>query len=172
MPAMSEVLEVDLRTYVRGNGVRGVYYLTMEASNPRVGFAARTVYHMPYRASRVTKASVGDGWRMDCHRDSSLGEVAWSGEWQPVGPEYLCEPDTLESRFIDQWELYTRDGPGHVYQAGIHRIPWILRRAKGEIRVDTFAAAFQLELLRDEAHLCCSDGADVLVWWPRRVREG
>jgi uncharacterized protein YqjF (DUF2071 family) len=106
---------------------------------------------------------------MQCRRDSPLGEIAWNGEWHPVGPEYSCEPETLEGHLIDQWELFTVDGRGHVYQASIHRNPWMLRHAEAQIRVDTFPSAFALEVLRPEPHLCCSKGVDVLVWWPRRL---
>jgi uncharacterized protein YqjF (DUF2071 family) len=171
VPGASEVLEGDLRTYVRVGGVHGVLYLTMEASNPLVGAAARTAYHMPYRGSQVTKQAVGEGWEMSCRRGSPSGEIAWRGEWQPSGPEYGCRPDTPEGRLIDQWELFTVDGRGRVYQAGIHRPPWALRSAEARIEVDTFASAFGLDLLSPNPHLCCSKGVEVLVWWPRRVRE-
>ena len=167
VPGFAEVLEVDVRTYVHCQGVRGVFYLTMEASNPLVGAAARTAYHMPYRSGLVEKAAMRDGWSMQCRRESPLGLVDWQGDWRPVGAEYECSPETLEGHVIDQWELFTVDGRGQLYQSSIHRSPWTLRAAECHFGVDTIASVYGLELLQSSPHVCCSRGVDVLVWWPK-----
>ena len=65
LPGLSQFPELNLRTYVRPrHGIvndAGVYFWTLEASNPIAVLAARRLFHLPYRHARM-RCIERDGW--------------------------------------------------------------------------------------------------------------
>jgi len=58
MPGLSAFLELNLRLYVEYQGRPGVWFLSLDASNPPAVWAARTFFHLPYFRPRNEHARV------------------------------------------------------------------------------------------------------------------
>src|SRR5436305_14150043 len=47
IPEVSRFVELNVRTYVTVNGIPGVYFFSLDASNPIAVTMARTMFHLP-----------------------------------------------------------------------------------------------------------------------------
>lgn len=54
VPWLSNFLELNVRTYVKRDGIPGVYFFSLDCSNFIAVFAARTFYHLPYFNATMT----------------------------------------------------------------------------------------------------------------------
>ena len=48
LPKLSRFVELNVRTYVTLHGISGVYFFSLDASNPIAVALARTFFHLPY----------------------------------------------------------------------------------------------------------------------------
>ena len=55
LPWASRTLEINLRTYVHLNGVPGVWFFSLDASNPLAVWGARLAYSLPYLRAKIRK---------------------------------------------------------------------------------------------------------------------
>lgn len=171
VPFLSTFPEVDVRTYVRREGVPAVFYFSMNAPNPVIAAAARLAYHMPYVAAEVGSSADGDRISVRSLRVGGEGPAAdWDSTHWPVSEPFRAEPGAREYFLIERWALYTVDREGHLYRTDIHRQPWPVQRAAVEIRRNTVAGAHGIRLPDQAPLLHCSRGVDVLIWLPARVR--
>jgi uncharacterized protein len=171
LPLLSTFPEVDVRTYVQLEGKPGVFYFTLEAPNPVVAAAARLVYHMPFVAAEVSQESDGETFHhRSCRTAGETGTVEWEASYHPVSEPFEARPGTREYFLIERWALYTVDGQGNIDRAEIHRLPWPVQRAQAEIRRNTLASACGIPLPHREPLLHFSQGVDVLIWPPAKVR--
>src|SRR5207237_1052302 len=53
LPFVSTFPEINLRTYVRVNGVAGVFFFSIDAPNPLAVWASRILFHLPYVRSAM-----------------------------------------------------------------------------------------------------------------------
>lgn len=53
IPVLSNLWELNLRTYVKYKSQRGVYFFTLESSNPLATWVARTFFSLPYANSKL-----------------------------------------------------------------------------------------------------------------------
>lgn len=59
IPSISSLWELNIRTYIEVNGVKGVYFFTLETDS-RIGeFIAKKFFHLPYRYSKI-KAEINE----------------------------------------------------------------------------------------------------------------
>lgn len=127
VPGLSNFLELNVRTYVHdANGVPGVWFFSLDASNPIAVFLARNVFKLPYfnarMRARATPATV-DYW-------SQRGELEPDHfVYQPIGPERLAAPDTLDFFLVERYLLYTCKHT-KIYTGHVHHSPYRLREVK------------------------------------------
>lgn len=137
IPRVSETHELNVRTYVHWNGVPGVWFFSLDASNPLAVAGARLAYHLPYYQARMKRAGAVEksafGRDETLHFSSTRShpgapaahfEASWKGG--PALP--LLEPDTLDFFLIERYLLFSAR-KGQLYQARIHHSPWELREA-------------------------------------------
>lgn len=170
VPGLSAFPELNLRTYVRVNGESGVWFYSLDVTQPLAAALARTFFHLPYRQARMWVDRQGDVTRYASVRtDLRTGPGAFAGAYRPVGPPLSPAPDSLEAWLTDRLRLFSADPAGRVYRGQIHHRPWPLRRAQAEIRVNTLGAAQHFDL-SGAPHLLHAGRLDVTAWWLERVR--
>lgn len=54
LPFFSSLWELNLRTYVKVNGVPGIYFFTLETPHLLGNFIARRFFDLPYRRARIS----------------------------------------------------------------------------------------------------------------------
>lgn len=127
VPGLSNFLELNVRTYVYdANGVPGVWFFSLDASNPIAVLIAQKIFKLPYfharMRARATPATV-DYW-------SQRGELSPDHfVYQPIGPERLAEMDSLDFFLLERYLLYTNNGL-RTYTGRVHHDPYRLRNVK------------------------------------------
>jgi len=54
LPFISRLWELNIRTYVEVNGIKGVYFFTLETDSKIGELIAQKFFHLPYRYSKIT----------------------------------------------------------------------------------------------------------------------
>lgn len=163
MPWISNFLELNVRTYVKKNGVSGVYFFSLDCSNPVAVRAARQFFHLPYYDSAMSLESKGDETVYRSIRQATGEE--FSAIYAPDGPLLKPTADSIEHFLTERYCLYTTDKSGKLYQGVIHHLPWQLQKARAEIRCNTMIPArlgFSLPDIEPLLHF--SKSIDTVEW--------
>lgn len=129
LPKISFTYELNVRTYVHRDRVPGIWFLSLEASNPLAVWGARLSYFLPYFHASINMSSHGDCSRFHCRRTHAGApraelEVKWRrGRRLPA-----AVPGTLEFYLVERYCLYSMRR-GRLYRARIHHRPWPLCNA-------------------------------------------
>jgi uncharacterized protein YqjF (DUF2071 family) len=166
LPWLSAFPELNVRTYVRHRGRGGIYFFSLDASNPVAVRVARTLFHLPYftAAMRVHEQTNG---RITCEsrrNDRRGGEARLVATYGPVSAPAPPAPGTLEHFLTERYCLFTVDRHGRPYSVDIHHPPWPLQIAEASIAANTMALSSGIILPRDEPLLHFSKRQDVVAW--------
>ena len=170
LPWVSEFLELNVRTYVRHGERAGVWFFSLDASNPVAVRAARAAVPLPYYDARMTMDTAADGfvhYRSErVHR--GVPPARFEGTYRPTGSVRHAVPETLEHFLVERYALFSMTGVGLV-SVEIAHAPWPLHRAEARIDRNTMATAAGVVLEGDPAHLRFSSRVDVRTWLPKPV---
>jgi len=168
IPGCRAFPELNVRTYVRYNGIPGVYFFSLDADSSLGVWGARMTYSLPYFKARM--AVKNDGDRI-IYNSSRLGAQAeFKASYRPTSPPEQRKAGSLEHFLTDRYCLYTVSRRGEaVRRAVIHHLPWPLQNAEAAIAVNTVAAAAGISLPQTPPILHFSKRLEVLVWWPERL---
>jgi len=120
VPVMSRLLELNLRTYARDRfGRPGVWFYSLDASQPLAVWAARAGFALPYFHARMNLAVVKGEYRFASRR---LGtDVALRYHYRPGPPVREALPGSLEFFLVERYRLFAsrreRLLTGRVYHA-------------------------------------------------------
>lgn len=169
LPWLSAFPELNVRTYVRHRGRGGVYFFSLDATNPIAVRVARTWFHLPYFTAAMAVENAGRGWiAYQSERTDRKGRDAqFIGTYGAHGSPLPPRPGTLEHFLTERYCLFTADRRGRVFSVDIHHPPWPLQAAGAEISRNTMAAAAGIALPDDEPLLHFSKRQDTVAWRPR-----
>jgi uncharacterized protein YqjF (DUF2071 family) len=165
LPWISAFPELNVRTYVERDGRPGVWFLSLDATNPLAVWAARTFFHLPYH--RADMALTNDGGRIDYR--SERGDARFEGTYQPVSEVYAAAPGSLEHWLTERYCLYALDRAGSLWRNDVHHAPWPLQAAAAELRVNTMLSPHGLAVSGSPSLLHFARRIDVVVWSGERV---
>lgn len=170
VPWLSTFLELNVRTYVVANGVPGVFFFSLDAANPIAVKIARRWYHLPYFDAQMSMTRDGD-WVAYASERTHQGAPAgrFQARYRPVGPVFYSNPGSHEAWLTERYALYAVDRSGGVHRGEVHHAQWPLQPAEAEVRVNSVAQGFGLELAGEPSILHYSEHIDVLAWQPNRV---
>jgi uncharacterized protein YqjF (DUF2071 family) len=164
LPAVSQFLELNVRTYVTTDEKPGIWFFSLDASSRLAVEAARRTYRLPYFHARMSATRRGEWTAYECARVEEPGRV-FSGRYRPSGAAFTAEPGSLEWFLAERYCLYTTDERGSLARAEIHHGLWQLQPAEAEIDL---ASISPLEL-DGEPLLHFSRRQDVVIWPLERV---
>jgi uncharacterized protein YqjF (DUF2071 family) len=165
LPWISAFPELNVRTYVERDGRPGVWFLSLDATNPLAVWAARRFFHLPYH--RAEMALADDGRRIDYR--SRRGEARFEGGYMPTSDVYRASPGSLEHWLTERYCLYARDPMGSLWRNEVHHAPWPLQKAEADLRVNTMLSTHGLTLPGPPGLLHFARRVDVVVWSGERV---
>ena len=166
IPGLSDSHELNVRTYVHAEGVPGIWFFSLDASNAIAVLAARLGFHLPYFQAVMRLEEAGETITFTSRRTDDRGRPAqfraqWTrGEALPAPP-----PESLEFFLVERYCLYAaRDEK--LYRGRIHHAPWSLRRAVVDNLSSTMGEAHGIELA-DTPTLVHAQGDPLAVEvWP------
>lgn len=181
LPWLSAFPELNLRTYVTLDGLPGVWFFSLEATNPVAVRVARSWFHLPYFDARMACEAEGEAvaYRSSrTHRGAPAAELR--GRYAPTGSVGLAEPGSLEAFLTERYRLFARDpialgeggpegGKARFFKGEIHHAPWPLQPAEAELDAASLLAAAGLPAPTGEPHLRFARELHVRIWWPERL---
>ena len=127
LPWISRFPETNVRTYVYGpDGVRAVWFFTLEADRLLAVWAARALYGLPYRWSRM-RVDITDGRISYRSRRKWPFEAGFTDVAVQPGP--AIESGEFENFLTARYRLYSTRGRRIAF-ANICHEPWHLRAAE------------------------------------------
>ena len=87
VPGTSAFPEINLRTYVTVRDRPGVFFFSLDATNPLAVWTARRFFHLPYYRARIGCSSEGERVAYESRRTHpGFPAVGFRGSYGPAGP--------------------------------------------------------------------------------------
>ncbi|MGK0698489.1 YqjF family protein [Priestia flexa] len=142
VPCISQLHELNVRTYVNYQGERGVYFFSLDATNALAVWIARRFFHLPYLHADIMVNKYKDSINFECtrkHKGFQQEEVLLT--YKPISAPYHTKEGT-----VDEW-LTNRDRLFTVYKKKVFRgklfhDPWILQDGHYFMRKNTLTTAY------------------------------
>lgn len=165
LPWMSRFPELNVRTYVRCNGVPGVWFFSLDATNPIAVRIARAWFHLNYVDAKIQLESHENWIRYRCLRTSRTHPPAKLHiDYRPIGESFLAEPGTLEDWLTARYRLFSANRSGRIYCGEIDHSPWVLRNAQALVHSNTMLDGFGHNFSDEPALTQFSRRTDVVAW--------
>ncbi len=167
LPWISAFPELNVRLYVEHGGKPGVWFLSLDATNPLAVWAARRFFHLPYFRARIEIERAADAFRYTARRRGA--GAALQIRYRPTSLPYLARPGTLEHWLTERYCLYAQAPDGSLWTNEVHHAPWPLQKAEAEIAYDSYLSHHGLAIPGPAALLHFARDLDVVVWSGSRV---
>lgn len=171
LPGTGSFAELNVRTYVRHRGVRGVWFFSLDAESRLAVRAARASFRLPYFDARMSCRRDGD--RVHYHSERyhrGAPPAAFAARWWRTGAVTVPLPDTLTHWFVERYALFTTARDGSLRIGHIHHAPWQLMPATAELERCDMTRLCGLDLRSEPLFVHAALPLDVVAWAPRRVR--
>lgn len=173
IPYLSAFPEINVRTYVTIDGRPGVYFFSLDVTNPAAVAGARLTFFLPYFLASMSVTTEGGWTHYSSHRSQWHGSPAhFIGRYRPVGEAFRAAPGSLEHWLTDRYCLYTTNPRGEPYRVEIHHGPWPLQPAEASIFRNTMAAPLGIDLPDAPPLLHFAQRMEVAFWLPTRLQPG
>ena len=152
VPGANRFPELNLRTYVReaGTNLAGVYFFSLDASNPAAVAVARTFFHLPYYWAKM---SIEHRDKSEFHYSSerrfTRRPTRFRASYRGLGRMSTLDqsrPGTIEYFLTERYALYTAGPAGKLHRGNIHHLPWPLELAEAEFELNELPAAHGIAL--------------------------
>ncbi len=164
-PWISAFPELNVRLYVERDGRSGVWFLSLDATNPLAVWAARRFFHLPYFKATMSLNRRGDTIRYSSARHGAK----LLAEYAPTSAEYHAAAGSLEHWLTERYCLYAQAPDGSLWRNEVHHAPWPLQRAEASIEANTMLASHGLVVDGPPPLLHFARRLDVVVWSGERV---
>jgi len=166
MPGFSAFPEWNVRTYVSMNGRPGVWFFSLDATNPLAVWGGRRCFHLPYHRANI-EVHVSDGlYRHRGRRLKSKDPIDYRASFEPSGPVFEAKPGSLAHWLTERYCLYALKPNGQLLRTEVHHQPWPLQKATAEIDTKRLVATAGLHIEGPPAHCLFSKRVDVIAWNP------
>ncbi len=167
VPGANRFAELNLRTYVRERNTNqtGVYFFSLDATNPLAVAVARLRFHLPYYWARM-KVDYGQGQGLNQEVSYASTRLLtrparFRARYRSLGQ---AVQGTAEHFLTARYSLYTTDWQGKLLRGNIHHLPWPLERAEAELELNELPRAFGLVLPDTPPLLHYSRELVVYIW--------
>ena len=168
LPWLSAFPELNVRTYVRFGGKPGVYFFSLDATNPLAVWTARTLFHLPYFTADMTVTVAAERVHYASRRRAGT-RPRFRAEYWPTGAARPPAAGSLEAFLTERYCLYAVDGASRVHRLEIHHPPWPLQPADARITENTMADAAGLPLPPSGPLLHYASRQDMVAWRHHRA---
>jgi hypothetical protein len=165
LPWVSAFPELNVRTYIERDGKPGVWFLSLDATNPLAVWAARRFFHLPYYCAAMSVTPNGDGFKYKSRR----ARAEFAASYKPASEVYQAAPGSLEHWLTERYCLYALAPNGSLWRIDVHHFPWPLQSAEVDISANTMFDFHGFTVQGAPALLHFSRRLDVVLWNSERV---
>jgi uncharacterized protein YqjF (DUF2071 family) len=162
LPELTDFPELNLRTYVRKDGVPGVWFFSLDAPGRLACWLGRHLFHLPYDRARMDMGTEDGFTRFISRREGA--EASFGARYRGTGPPLPVGEGTLEEFLCERYAMYALNHEGHLLRGDIHHDPWLLRRPECAFDGADVISGFGLPRLGPPDLICYSDATENVVW--------
>jgi uncharacterized protein YqjF (DUF2071 family) len=166
IPYLGSFPEVNVRTYVKKDGIPGVWFLSLDVNRLLPALVARASYFLPYCWGSASHVVTSESLTTTVKR--RWPQVASTSIRIAIG-ERIEQPDELSVFLSARWGLYSKGFGKGLRYAPVDHETWILHSATLEHLEDTLVVAAGLPVPRGNAHVLYSPGVSVRIGLPHSV---
>lgn len=170
VPGLSEMHELNVRTYVHHNGVPGVWFFSLDTNSSAAVLAARSVYHLPYHYADIELKQRGKKINYDLSREADDPPAEFKATWSIGDPLPRSQTGSREFFLTERYILYT-EHDDQLYRARIYHEPWPLQEAELTKWGSTMIEANRLPPPKTEPIVHYAEQVDVEIWYLERVDQ-
>lgn len=153
LPGISDLVEVNLRTYVHFQGRPAIWFLSVHADNPPAIRLARLLTPMPYKHAAMRYRSAGRRFHFQARQPGSqagLAALAFLRSGTGVAPT----EDSLDEWLLERYRLFAYGRGDTLAQAEVAHPRWVTESVEVSGSVEGFGRAAGLDLSAppDRAH--------------------
>ncbi len=168
-PFVSALHELNVRTYVRLEGVLGVWFLSLDANSRVAVWAARKFFHLPYFNARMTLEQRGSKIIYASHRThGGAPDADFNAAWAFGDLLTPSEPGSLAFFLTERYCLYAAQGD-KLYRCRVFHRPWPLRAAELLSYGSSMIESHGLPTPRGEPLVHYADALETNIWRLERV---
>lgn len=166
VPYFGSFPEVNVRTYVRRNGIPGVWFFSLDVNRFLPALVARVSYFLPYCWGKASNKRTDSTLETEVRRrwPSRASTSIRVSIGNPIET-----PDELSVFLSARWGLYSRGIGKGVRYAPVDHERWPLWTARLESLNDTLLTAAGLSAPLGDPHVMFSPGVSVRIGLPRRA---
>lgn len=162
--------ELNVRTYVTVGGKPGVWFLSLDATDPSAVRIARAVFHLPYYNARIDRSERDGVFSYHSTRTDPRGGAAdLDVTYRPTGQVTRSLPGSLEYFLVERYCLYAVSGRGRILRTEVDHDPWELQPAQADVARCTMTQPPGIVLPPEPPIAHFSRRLDVIAWRPRRA---
>ena len=166
VPYFGSFPEVNVRTYVKRNGVPGVWFFSLDVNRLIPAAIARATYFIPYCWGKAThRKANGRLFTSVTRRWPSKS----STKIELVLGEKIDEPSQLAHFLTARWGLFSQGFGGRLRYAPVDHEQWTLHSASVLQLDDKLVTAAGLPTPVGEPHVMFSPGVSVRIGKPRKA---
>jgi uncharacterized protein len=167
LPTLTNFHELNLRTYVRGAGVPGLWFFSLDAASTAAAAIARVSLGLPYFRARMARSASGPTHDYRSERlPPGTRPASFAARWS-VEAEAPAPAGSLDRFLAERYALYTTLAR-RLLRVRVRHPRWELRDVRVERLAETVTRASGVEVAG--APLArFSSGVDVEVFPPERV---
>src|SRR5262245_34694704 len=170
LPGLSAFPELNVRTYVKAEGKRGVWFFSLDAGNRIAVEVARAWFHLPYFFARMRLEASDNAIHYASRRVDRRGNAeSLEMKYRAERGCFAARLGTLEHFLTERYCLYARRPDGRLLRGEIHHAPWQLQTARAEFAKNAMTKALGVEL-QGKPLLHYAKLQEVVVWAPQVVR--
>ena len=169
VPGLSEMHELNVRTYVHYKGVPGIFFFSLDATSLLAVIGARTFFLLPYYTADMSLKQEGDRIIYHSRRTHANAPAAvFDATWQIGSPLEAAQPGSLDFFLTERYCFFTVH-EGAVYRCRIHHPPWPLSTASVSTYHSTMIESHGLPTPSGEPLLHYAEELTVDIWPLERV---
>jgi len=172
LPFFSTFPELNVRTYVTIDNKPGVWFFSLDATNPIAVRGARQLFNLPYMDAKIS-VNRKDNWIVydseRTHRNEPAAELRC--EYRPVGEAYEADQGTLLHWLTARYCMYMASRSGQIFRGEIDHSPWKLRDAQAIFKSNTMTDWLDLQLPDCEPLCHFAQKTNVIAWSKEKVQS-
>ena len=134
IPYFRSFLEINVRTYVRKNGVAGVYFFSLDASKLHAAAGGR-IAALPYFYAKANISKKQDKIIFSSVRKGNA-LAAFKASYRPVGDVFTPQKESLNHWLMERYFLYSYHY-GTLFRGDIHHQKWEIQEAEADVEKQT-----------------------------------
>lgn len=171
LPWISAFAELNVRLYVEYEDKPGIWFLSLDATNPLAVWAARRYFYLPYYNAEISLNKQSGQFHYFSSRKEGSVSADFEAVYEPVSESYRAEPGSLEYWLTERYCLYAESPDGALYRSEVHHFPWPLQKAKAQIHTNELLDPFEIQLPDTSPLLHFASKLNVVIWPPEQIAD-